>query len=399
MNNQVLSHFDDYCCTFRLIKSALNGIGADISDLNINWKHIFDISENMSVTALVKSGIDFLPDNQNKPENDIYILFKNEFRRQAVMDSNQMYELKLMQKEFEKAETDMLVMKGCFFKKIYSSSVLRYMGDIDTYVRFSDFKNADKILEKLGYQSSKMGGHDKIFAKPPFICLEQHFTLYDGKNPAIKDYYANILDRCTLKNGFSHIYEMTPEDTYIYLSVHAVHHFNYAGIAPRIFIDYYVFREKFGNNLDWDYVYKKLNDFGYLEFDKKAVEIAYCWFGKDGNGLDKSSDLQLFLASCSTYGTMEHNVGIRASKMTKTGKKPSKIKFFLKQLFPDFDNMKAQNPILRKFPLLLPFVWIIYIFRRAFSSSTRHYYGNINKASSDFYAGMIRELGLDNQKD
>ena len=96
---------------------------------------------------------------------------------------------------------------------------------------------------------------------------------------------------------------------------------------------------------------------------------------------------------------MEHNVGIRASKMTKTGKKPSKIKFFLKQLFPDFDNMKAQNPILRKFPLLLPFVWIIYIFRRAFSSSTRHYYGNINKASSDFYAGMIRELGLDNQKD
>lgn len=399
MNNQVLSHFDDYCCTFRLIKSALNGISADISDLSVNWKYIFEISENMSVTALVKTGIDFLADNQNKPENDIYGMFKNEFRRQAVLDSNQLYELELMQNEFEKSETDMLIMKGCFFKSIYPSSVLRYMGDIDTYVKFSDFGRADKILKKLGYQAEKLGGHDKIFKKPPFICLEQHFTLYDGKNPEIKNYYDSILERCNPKKGFSHIYEMTPEDTYIYLSVHAVHHFNYAGIAPRIFVDYYVFMENFKDSINWDYVYQKLEDFGYREFDKKAVEIAYCWFGKDGKGLDKSSDLQLFIASCSTYGTIRHNVGIRASKMTKKGKKPSKLKFFLKQLFPDFDKMKAQNPVLRKFPFLLPFVWIIYIIKKSFSSTTRHYYGNINKTSSDFYAQISNELGLNNQRD
>ena len=177
MNNQVLSHFDDYCCTFRLIKSALNGISADISDLSVNWKYILEISENMSVTALVKVGIDLLADNQNKPENDVYSLFKNELRRLAVLDSNQLYELELMQNEFEKSETDMLIMKGCFFKKIYPSSVMRYMGDIDTYVKFSDFDRADKILEKLGYTAEKLGGHDKIFKKPPFICLEQHFTL------------------------------------------------------------------------------------------------------------------------------------------------------------------------------------------------------------------------------
>ncbi|MEE0929769.1 MAG: nucleotidyltransferase family protein [Acutalibacteraceae bacterium] len=398
MNKNILSHFNEYCCVFRLVNSAVNNITVDISDLEIDWKYVFTLSDYLGFTALVKRGIDLLCDEQ-MPSAELKKIFDREFKRQLIIDSNQLYELELMINAFEKAGINILLLKGTYIKNLYPSTVYRYMGDIDTYIECIDSDNANIVLTNLGYKIHDSSADEKIYIKEPFICLEEHFTLSDSGFKVINDYYKTILKKCTLKKDYSHIYEMTIEDIYIYLSVHAVHHYYYAGIAPRIFLDYYVFLEKYKDSLNMDYVESVLKSFGYYEFNKKAVKLAYKWFGKNGTGLDKNSDIDLFIASCSTYGTDEHNVGIRATKMITEGETPSKIKFLMKQLFPSYSKMEEKFPILKKSPLILPIVWIRYVASKMINQRTAKYYKNINSDTADFYQKIESELGLNSRKD
>ena len=399
MKNIVSENPDEYLCIFRLVKSAINGRRADISDLTPDWKKVIVFSERMSFIALVKKGVDLL-DKSQQPPQEILSVLKGKFRKAVLTDTNQLYELEILQDAFEENHTDMLLLKGTYFKQMYPDSVYRYMGDIDTYVDFENFDKADSILHSIGYTpASDIGGHDKSYHKEPYICLEQHFSLYEGNNPVLKAYYRRIKDRCIPKDGYEHILEMPIEEIYLFLTVHAVQHFNYAGIPPRIFLDYYVFHQKYQNQIDRTYIAEMLEQFGYTEFEKKAVEIAYRWFSADGSGLDIHSELDLFLADGDTYGKKEHNIGIRASKMTADGKKPSRLKFIFRQLFPSYGFMKSQNAILRNYPFLLPFVWVVYVFKRVFQKRTLQDYGNINKATSDYYKTITKAIGLENQTD
>lgn len=397
MNENILSHFNEYCCIFRLVNSAVNNITVDISDLKIDWTYVFRLSDYLSFTALVKRGIDLLCDEQ-MPSNELKKIFDSEFKRQLIIDSNQLYEIELLTNAFEKAGIDMLLLKGTYMKNMYSSTVYRYMGDIDTYIDYSNNDNANIVLTNLGYKIHNSSADEKIYIKEPFICLEEHFTLSDSELKAINDYYKTILKKSTLKNGYSHIYEMTLEDIYIYLSVHAVHHYYYAGIAPRIFLDYYVFLEKYKDSLNMNYIENILKSFGYYEFNQKAVELAYKWFGKNGTGLDKNNNMDLFIASCSTYGTDEHNVGIRATKMTAEGESPSKIRFLMKQLFPKYSEIKEKFPILKNLPLLLPVIWLRYVISKMGNQRTVKYYKSINSDTADFYKKIESEFGLNNKK-
>lgn len=395
MVDNVQNKFDDYCCVFRLVKFAINSIKGNVDDLVLDWKNVFILANQMSFTVLAKIGIDLLT-GENKPEKEVKDLFNKEYKKQILIDANQLYELNLMISAFEKEKIDMLILKGSSIKEFYPYTHYRYMGDIDTLVNKSDFDKADKVLSSLGYEEISFGTHDRTYLKKPFINLEQHFNIAEEDSKRIINYYGDIWSKSKLKSNFSHIYEMTLEDIYIYLSVHSVHHIKYSGIAPRIFLDYYVFLEKYKDILNMQYVDKILTEFGYKAFNDAAVKFAYKWFSKKGAGLDKNSTVDLFVADCSTYGATEHNVGLRTARLTKNGKKPSKLFFILKQAFPPYSRIKSEFPVIKKCPLVLPFVWSAYVLKRVFKSRTAKYYSYINEETAAFYSSIIADLGLNN---
>lgn len=395
MIDNVRKNFDDYCCVFRLIRLAINNIEGSVDDLDVNWKNVFNIASQMSFIVLVKIGIDLLT-GTNKPEKELQDLINKAYRTQIIFDSNQIYELDLLMSAFEKEEIDTLIIKGIGLKKCYPDTYYRYMGDIDTFIKKADFDKADKVLFSLGYKEEHIGSHDKGYKKEPYIILEQHFTLVEDVSEEINDYYKDIWKKAKLKSGFSHIYEMTLEDIYIYFAVHAVHHIMFSGIAPRIFLDYYVFLEKYRGMLNMNYINDVLTKFGYKEFDNVAVSLAYKWFGKNGSGLDKNSTIDLFVADCSTYGTTEHNVGLRTARLARNGKKPSKLLFIMKQVFPPVVRIKSEFKVLEKYPVLLPFIWVAYVAKKAIKTNTKSYYSNINEETAGLYNSIITDLGLNN---
>ncbi len=388
-------NFNEYCCVFRLVNFAINNINGSVDDLTVDWSKVYAIAQDLSFTVLVKQGIDLLT-GENKPDKEMYVKFLAEYKKQIIIDSNQLYELEMLERKFEEEKINMLILKGSSIKSAYPQSYYRYMGDIDTLVENADFDNAHKALIELGYTEKGYGTHDRTYKKEPFIALEQHFTISEGDSKVVDEYYNGIWEKSKSKSGFAHIFTMTNEDIYIYLSVHASHHINYSGGSPRIFLDYYVFLEKYKDTLDMDYISSVLSKFGYTAFDKRAVELAYKWFSPNGVGLSKQSATELFIASSSTYGTIQHNVGLRAANLSKDGKSVNKFNYILRQLFPPYKRIKAQFPILRKCPLLLPFVWVLYVINRVSKTNKKKYYTTISDQTAMLYNSIITDLGLNN---
>lgn len=394
MLQDVDSFFDDYCCTFRLVQMGINNIKGTVKDLNINWINVFTLAKQLSLFTLVKAGIDLLPKEQ-QPTPQILGTFNKEFITQIVLDSNQLVELDNIKKVFEKNKIDILLLKGAFIKSIYPNTYDRYMGDIDTFVKSDDYEKSHQLILELGYTFDTDSTVDRIYMKKPYICLEHHKSIVDNIESKIGIYFSSIFSRCSLESGYSHIHIMNKEDMYIYLLAHAIHHFQYAGIAPRIVLDFYVYLEKYKNSLDMKYIDEKITEFGYTKFNKTIVDLAYKWFSTNGSGLEKGNLLDKFIASCDTFGTVEHNIGIRTAKLTKNGK-PSKIRFLYKLVFPTFNSLKIQYPILEKYPIIVPLVWVKYLWKKVTNSQTTAYYKNINSNTADKYQKIIDTLGLNN---
>lgn len=393
VSDKLTEHFCEYSAIFKMVNFAVNNINGSINTENLDWNFIFTESCKLSLITLVNKGIQLLPKAQ-QPSQQIVRLFANENRHQIIVDTNQLVELEKLENAFEKNNIDMLLLKGSYLKFMYPATYYRYMGDIDTFVRLEDFERAHSVLAKLSYKMDSDGGKDRIYIKDPYIFLEQHHNLVEQDLTKVNKYFENIWQRSGLKKGYSHIYLMTPEDIYIHLISHAVHHFYYAGIAPRIFLDFYVFLEKNKEKLNMQYVHSVLQDFGYLQFSKKVVELSYRWFSENGSGISKDNKLDLFVASCGNFGQIEHNVGIRSANMTANGKNPSKVKFILKQIFPPFNRIASVFPVLKKLPVLLPVLWVAYIFIKIKKTPTLHYYKNINSYNVDFYKHIIEDMGL-----
>ncbi len=398
MNKRVLTYFKEYSAIFSFVNCSVNNTQIENVDENLNWQFIFTESRRLGMLTLVYNAIQQLPD-QYRPTQQIMNAFSKENSRLIIVDTNQLIELQKLENAFEENGIDMLPLKGAYLKQMYQSTFYRYMGDIDTFVKLEDFKRANPVLEKLGYVLEDDTGKDWEYFKKPYIFLEQHHSIIEEEMHTVNAYYKNIWQRCSLKQGTSHIYKMNLEDIYIYLIVHAVHHFEYSGIAPRIFLDFYVFMEHNKGNLDLEYVDKILGEFGYLEFSKKALAVAYRWFSKDGIGIDKDNGLDLFIAGCGDFGTLENNVGIRSANMTENGKKPSRVKFILKQAFPHTQVITQEFPVLKKAPVLLPFIWVAYVVKKAVKSPTVNYYKEINSETVSYYKDIIRQIGLENRKD
>jgi hypothetical protein len=76
--------------------------------------------------------------------------------------------------------------------------------------------------------------------------------------------------------------------------------------------------------------------------------------------------------------------------------KPNRIKIFFRLLFPKFYQMKSMYPVLKKWPILLPFMYIYRIIKKIFSKRSRKATKEliVAKQAANTMAGMFDKIGL-----
>ena len=201
-------------------------------------------------------------------------------------------------------------LKGSLLQFDYPQFGMRQMGDNDILCDPVKAEEIYRFMLESGYRCEvhNQGNHDQ-FIRQPVYNFEIHRALFKPETaPEFAAYYADIHERSRKDPNNDYGYHMSPDDFYIYVTAHAYRHYVVSGIGIRNLMDVYVYLEKHGDGLDWDYIQRELTGLGAWDFECWCRRMSKALFGEP-NLAPEVSDADLavldaFFAS-GTFGTEE----------------------------------------------------------------------------------------------
>ena len=255
---------------------------------------------------------------------------------------------------FEAKGVDVLAVKGVRTRLRYPDPVMRSVGDLDVLCRAEDTAAARAVMAELGYGAPREGRKHDFYSMPPYVEAELHRALLSPEMPWA-GYYENVWQRCHLRDGARHIYEMTPEDEAVFNLVHLAEHLLEGGAGIRFFADVYVYAHLEG--LDRAYIARELETLGLTKLSETVSAIAERWFG-DGAALSEAAaQLAELILAGGAFGTAEQSAALAA--------RSGRLAALSRAVFPGFRSMQSMFPWLEGRPLLLPYAWALRAVRAA----------------------------------
>ena len=210
-------------------------------------------------------------------------------------------------------------------------------------------------MVELGLEEKYESDHELVWAKGDYT-IELHKRLIPSYN---EDYYAYFGDGWKLVSIIDEETKecrMSIEDQFIYSFVHYAKHYRDGGIGVKHVTDFYVFMEK-NPNMDFEYIENELEKLHLLKFWKNTKKVLDVWFNsEEGDELTDFMTAKIF--NSGAYGKVEEKIQADALRTSGSGKNARKRKT-LSLIFPSLSDMKLKYKVLKKAPILLPFMWMV----------------------------------------
>lgn len=342
--------------------------------------------EALLITGMHKSGVPITKEVRN-------ILL-----RATLLSNRQVDTAKSLYALFEANKIDYIPLKGCVLKVLYPSEELRSMGDIDMLVRAEQYERIRPLMLSLGCKEGVQSDHEYIWDKDG-IHIELHKRLIPSYN---KDYYAYYGDGWQLAKPADtpHRYEMSPEDSLVYLFTHYAKHYRDAGVGIRQALDLYVYR-KAHPNLDDAYIAKKMTLLQLNRFYNNTMHMLDVWFA-DAEHTEASRLISDRLFASGVFGT--HADSLQSTMLKKVNHygavQEVKLLNWFHRAFPAYSGMRQLYPVLNNYPVLLPVMWVtrwinILLHKRWKFKQYMQEDSTLDEASVKEYHDMLRKSGLD----
>lgn len=271
-----------------------------------------------------------------------------------------------------------LVVKGMICRNLYEKSDYRVSGDEDILIQKEDFAVCDAILLAEGFQREETDT-EHLPQEIPYInpqngvYIEMHFDLfaeesgaYGHLNKEFEDAYATCIAEDIQGRT---VWTLYPTLHLFYLICHSLKHFLHGGFGIRQVCDMVMMAEHYGEQIDWDYIYKRLQELRMEVFWNGLVEIGREYLGFSYEKAHYPVSLQKMHVNCDhllldlldsgIYGDStaerKHSSNITLAA-AESGKKDT-VASMKASLFPGKDYMKRGYPWLERYPWLLPVAW------------------------------------------
>uniref|UniRef100_UPI004057CA40 nucleotidyltransferase domain-containing protein n=1 Tax=Acetatifactor sp. TaxID=1872090 RepID=UPI004057CA40 len=343
---------------------------AELIHAQLENRKPLSIPEELSVEELIKlsarNHMDYLLlgaliRTDNLPE-EWKSAVRNKVVRSVIHTSVQVAELKKMEQRFEEKQIACQPMKGARMKFFYPSPEMREMSDVDILVRDECMDKAAAELTDMGYELSQAIKHHDIYQKKPHMVVEVHRAMYDKTVDYNQYEYFKNLSRAVPREGYSYIYDFTKEDFYIYMIAHMAKHFYAMGCGIRNLVDIYVYRNKFGAEMDQLYLDKELKLLGLYEYTKHMEKLTNVWLSGE-EGEEFYDQLFAYMLDSGIYGKDENGIWNKFCEEKMKDKEVNRFQLKMWYWFPPLHYMAEYYPWLEDYRFLLPVAWIIRGFR------------------------------------
>lgn len=342
-----------------LCSCVLNGEKPDKATVeNMELAGLLKFCRYHSLSAIVAYALESVGVKEQGFEADK----NNAIRKVMLLDA----ERKQIATFFEENQIWYMPLKGVHLKNYYPKIGMRQMCDNDILIDSSFLDKADKFMVSRGYTPHRTPA-DMGYEKPPIYNFEIHWQLFaEFPDKKWHDYYENIRERLIGNGGFE--LNFTAEDFYVYIVTHEYKHFKTCGTGLRSLIDCYVYLNRFGSELDWDYIEDECEKLDIRNFELKSRELAQKVFSSTKLpelSADERERLEYYLLS-GTYGNSLNKAKNNIKSFSDDSESSSKIAYLMHRLFPPMEYYKTYMPFFYRYKFLLPIGWLSRIFQAIF---------------------------------
>lgn len=333
--------------------------------LDVDWNKIYDLASMHSLSGSVYLVIQRLDDN-DKPELLVLNKFKSDFFYATLRYEEQEKAYREIIKKLNEEKIDHLFFKGIVLRDYYPVKQMRTLGDIDFLLHKKDQNAVKKVFTQMGYINKPCILHDKY--EKGKVIIEAHDKIINKEINSKVDYFAyfeNAWDHATLKDN-KYTYELDLNYHLVFLLAHIAKHIYGSGAGVRLILDIAVIIDKFGDTLDFTYIWKELKEIKLDVFARSVFGLCDRWFQvKTSDTAFEMNDLTYssmsgYIFDGGTFGHSNNNVAIgvlRKSYSKERNLKSMQFKAFCGKVFLNFGEMKEKYYILNKYPFLLPAAW------------------------------------------
>ena len=344
----------------KLLRAAIKDSAPVEKPDDVQWDDLLKLAVYHKVEELVFYSITKLND---KPDGEEAGRWFNQHEKNQIVDMVQSAEAEAIIKDVTDAGIDILPLKGAIMKSMYPRPEFRQMADLDYLVNTEDIDKIRPIMENLGYNATDVGLEDShdVYNKLPYMEVEVHRRLLP---PTEENHWHTdgIWERLVTDENNKHLLNMTLEDYYLFHMLHFEKHYSMGGSGIRSIIDQYFLMKSYGDKLDWNYINEILTKMNYVEFEKMCKDLAGVWFG-DGDMTEELEGPAEFIINSGAFGTFEQYQKWSYERYKREQGIKSKKGFFFRRMFMERERMEFIYPILKKYPLFLPFCWVHRLFK------------------------------------
>ena len=245
---------------------------------------------------------------------------------------------------------DCIALKGWELKKLYPRSNMRQMADLDILVRPYEYRRIKAIMEKLGFWAYKASSwkHDNF--KKGKVFVEMHKRLMDDSG-VIQKWEQEMWGRTVRARG--NVFRMSPEDYFLFHFIHLHKDFMNGSLGIRRIVDTWLLQKQ---PIEAESVKAELERFGLTLFHERMVHLSRAVMGEE----PMDENCEILLSHAFKYGIYGSDESHKAGRITAMGKnlKSGKLHSAFSAVFLPIGQLKAYFPVLRKWPILLPWCWL-----------------------------------------
>lgn len=338
-----------------LIRAALTGEAQSLPE-DIDWEQVLLITRKHDIGTMLYYGALNCGLEQTHPF--VAALFPSVCKR-ILINEQQMYDVERVFAAFDEHSISYMPLKGTLLKGMYPRPEMRSMGDADILIKTEEYDRIRPIMQDLGFSEQLESDHELVW-QSACAYIELHKRLIPSYN---KDYYAYYGDGWKLaKLCDGTRYGMTDEDQMIYLFTHFAKHYRDAGIGIRHMVDLWVYRNRFAG-MDEAYLRLELTKLSLYEFYVNVMATLSVWFDSQP-ATDITDFITAIIFNSGVYGTSEVHYLSEALKRSKGGESAKTVRWrmYFSIVFLPYSGMCEKYPVLKKCPVLLPFLWVYRIF-------------------------------------
>lgn len=341
----------EYDYLISLLRSLLNQEKPEEKPLNVDFQLLFDCADKHGVANMAFYAIERL---EKKPDPALFSEWKENCDKAFLKDIIQKMEQESIESHFHKEHIRYLVFKGRKLKELYPESDMRSMSDIDILIDAGNAFGVRTVLEHLGYTSEFFDvANDDTYMKKPVMRIECHKILFDRGWSEFYAYYQDVWNKCRQKT--ENAYELTPENEFIYLVCHLVKHYEMGGTGIRSIMDLWVFRKRYGVEMDWTFIESELEKLQILDKYHSCKALADRWFTISGSSQKSHDDEKVaeYIKDSGVYGNIDNRI-----KNDMRGNRGF-FSYLAFRFFLPKEKMIILYPDLKRRPYRLPLYWIL----------------------------------------